>query len=403
MKKTFLDFEKDIEALDEKIDELRSMQESDPSMDIGEEVDRLEQKSAELLKQTYAELTPWQISQVARHPNRPYTLDYIRMMFSDFYELHGDRRYSDDPAIVGGLARLGGDPVMVIGHQKGRDIKSRTYRNFGMANPEGYRKALRLMKLAEKFGLPIITFVDTPGAYPGIDAEKHGQSEAIGRNLVELTHISVPVITTIIGEGGSGGALAIAVADSVLMLQYSTYSVISPEGCASILWKDAGRASEAANALALTADRLKELKLIDEIVLEPMGGAHRDPELMAKTLRKNLTDRMKYLRRFTPEKLIARRLNRIMRYGEYETVTAAEAEKIRAEAIAARDAAKTAKIAEAKAEREAAAKTAAPAAPEAKEAADTKETKPAKSRAAKATGAASAEAAEKKEAKHVPR
>ena len=387
MKKTFLDFEKDIEALDEKIDELRSMQESDPSMDIGEEVDRLEQKSAELLKQTYAELTPWQISQVARHPNRPYTLDYIRMMFSDFYELHGDRRYSDDPAIVGGLARLGGDPVMVIGHQKGRDIKSRTYRNFGMANPEGYRKALRLMKLAEKFGLPIITFVDTPGAYPGIDAEKHGQSEAIGRNLVELTHISVPVITTIIGEGGSGGALAIAVADSVLMLQYSTYSVISPEGCASILWKDAGRASEAANALALTADRLKELKLIDEIVLEPMGGAHRDPELMAK-----------YLRRFTPEKLIARRLNRIMRYGEYETVTAAEAEKIRAEAIAARDAAKTAKIAEAKAEREAAAKTAAPAAPEAKEAADTKETKPAKSRAAKATGAASAEAAEKKEA-----
>ena len=398
MKKTFLDFEKDIEALDEKIDELRSMQESDPSMDIGEEVDRLEQKSAELLKQTYAELTPWQISQVARHPNRPYTLDYIRMMFSDFYELHGDRRYSDDPAIVGGLARLGGDPVMVIGHQKGRDIKSRTYRNFGMANPEGYRKALRLMKLAEKFGLPIITFVDTPGAYPGIDAEKHGQSEAIGRNLVELTHISVPVITTIIGEGGSGGALAIAVADSVLMLQYSTYSVISPEGCASILWKDAGRASEAANALALTADRLKELKLIDEIVLEPMGGAHRDPELMAKTLRKNLTDRMKYLRRFTPEKLIARRLNRIMRYGEYETVTAAEAEKIRAEAIAARDAAKPAKIAEAKAEREAAAKTAAPAAPEAKEAADTKETKPAKSRAAKATGAASAEAAEKKEA-----
>jgi len=398
VKKTFLDFEKDIEALDEKIDELRSMQESDPSMDIGEEVDRLEQKSAELLKQTYAELTPWQISQVARHPNRPYTLDYIRMMFSDFYELHGDRRYSDDPAIVGGLARLGGDPVMVIGHQKGRDIKSRTYRNFGMANPEGYRKALRLMKLAEKFGLPIITFVDTPGAYPGIDAEKHGQSEAIGRNLVELTHISVPVITTIIGEGGSGGALAIAVADSVLMLQYSTYSVISPEGCASILWKDAGRASEAANALALTADRLKELKLIDEIVLEPMGGAHRDPELMAKTLRKNLTDRMKYLRRFTPEKLIARRLNRIMRYGEYETVTAAEAEKIRAEAIAARDAAKTAKIAEAKAEREAAAKTAAPAAPEAKEAADTKETKPAKTRAAKATGAAAAEAAEKKEA-----
>ena len=398
MKKTFLDFEKDIEALDEKIDELRSMQESDPSMDIGEEVDRLEQKSAELLKQTYAELTPWQISQVARHPNRPYTLDYIRMMFSDFYELHGDRRYSDDPAIVGGLARLGGDPVMVIGHQKGRDIKSRTYRNFGMANPEGYRKALRLMKLAEKFGLPIITFVDTPGAYPGIDAEKHGQSEAIGRNLVELTHISVPVITTIIGEGGSGGALAIAVADSVLMLQYSTYSVISPEGCASILWKDAGCASEAANALALTADRLKELKLIDEIVLEPMGGAHRDQELMAKTLRKNLTDRMKYLRRFTPEKLIARRLNRIMRYGEYETVTAAEAEKIRAEAIAARDAAKTAKIAEAKAEREAAAKTAAPAAPEAKEAADTKETKPAKSRAAKATGAAAAEAAEKKEA-----
>ena len=400
-KSVFLDFERDIEAFETKIEELRELEldaEQHKAVSITGEINQLEAKAGEMLKKVYADLTPWQISQVARHPNRPYTLDYIRMMFSDFYELHGDRRYSDDPAIVGGLARLGGDPVMVIGHQKGRDIKSRTYRNFGMANPEGYRKALRLMKLAEKFGLPIITFVDTPGAYPGIDAEKHGQSEAIGRNLVELTHISVPVITTIIGEGGSGGALAIAVADSVLMLQYSTYSVISPEGCASILWKDAGRASEAANALALTADRLKELKLIDEIVLEPMGGAHRDPELMAKTLRKNLTDRMKYLRRFTPEKLIARRLNRIMRYGEYETVTAAEAEKIRAEAIAARDAAKTAKIAEAKAEREAAAKTAAPAAPEAKEAADTKETKPAKSRAAKATGAASAEAAEKKEA-----
>ena len=204
--------------------------------------------------------TAYERVRIARGAKRPTGIDYLQNVFHGFFELHGDRRYSDDPAIVGGLARLGGDPVMVIGHQKGRDIKSRTYRNFGMANPEGYRKALRLMKLAEKFGLPIITFVDTPGAYPGIDAEKHGQSEAIGRNLVELTHISVPVITTIIGEGGSGGALAIAVADSVLMLQYSTYSVISPEGCASILWKDAGRASEAANALALTADRLKELE-----------------------------------------------------------------------------------------------------------------------------------------------
>ena len=340
MKKTFLEFEKDLNALDEKVEELRAMQDSDSSVDISEDVDHLEAKSVELLKQTYAELTPWQITQVARHPDRPYTLDYIRMMFTDFQELHGDRHYSDDPAIVGGLARLAGDPVMVIGHQKGRDVKSRTYRNFGMANPEGYRKALRLMKLAEKFGLPVITFVDTPGAYPGIDAEKHGHSEAIGRNLVELTHLQVPVITTIIGEGGSGGALAIAVADSVLMLQYATYSVISPEGCASILWKDAAHAPEAADALGITADRLKALKLVDEVVLEPLGGAHRDPELMARTLRKAIIDRIKYLRRFTPEKLIARRLNRIMRYGDYETLTEAAADKLRADAFAAHEAAK---------------------------------------------------------------
>ena len=310
MKKTFLDFEKDIEALDEKIDELRSMQESDPSMDIGEEVDRLEQKSAELLKQTYAELTPWQISQVARHPNRPYTLDYIRMMFSDFYELHGDRRYSDDPAIVGGLARLGGDPVMVIGHQKGRDIKSRTYRNFGMANPEGYRKALRLMKLAEKFGLPIITFVDTPGAYPGIDAEKHGQSEAIGRNLVELTHISVPVITTIIGEGGSGGALAIAVADSVLMLQYSTYSVISPEGCASILWKDSKKAAQAAEVMKMTAKDLLELHVVDQVIPEPVPACAEEMGRITEVLDQKIGGFLSEMSELSGEELAQQRYER---------------------------------------------------------------------------------------------
>ena len=320
MKKTFLDFEKDIEALDEKIDELRSMQESDPSMDIGEEVDRLEQKSAELLKQTYAELTPWQISQVARHPNRPYTLDYIRMMFSDFYELHGDRRYSDDPAIVGGLARLGGDPVMVIGHQKGRDIKSRTYRNFGMANPEGYRKALRLMKLAEKFGLPIITFVDTPGAYPGIDAEKHGQSEAIGHNLFVMSRLKTPIVATVIGEGGSGGALAIAVADVVQMLQYSTYSVISPEGCASILWKSAAKAPDAAKALGLTAHQLFDAGLIDKILPEPLGGAHRDPEAMAQTLKRSLSDSLRTLKRMSTEELLEERYKKLLNYGKYAEV-----------------------------------------------------------------------------------
>lgn len=355
MKKFFLDFEKDIEALEQKIEELRSLQESDSTIDIADEVDQLQAKSSALLKQTYAKLTPWQISQVARHPARPYALDYIRAMFTDFHELHGDRHFRDDPAIVGGLARLGGDPVMVIGHQKGRDVKSRTYRNFGMASPEGYRKALRLMKLAEKFGLPVITFVDTPGAYPGIDAEKHGQSEAIGRNLVEMTHLEVPVITTVIGEGGSGGALAIAVADAVLMLQYATYSVISPEGCASILWKDAGRAPDAAQALGLTTDRLYDLKLVDEVVYEPLGGAHRDPALMERTLRKAIVDRLKALKRLTPEKLIARRLGRIMRYGDYETVTLKEADRMRADALAAKDAAraaaaaaKEAKIAEVK-------------------------------------------------------
>lgn len=342
MKKFFLDFEKDIEALETKIEELRSLQDSESPVDISEEVDQLEAKSSAMLKQVYENLTPWQISQVSRHPQRPYTLDYIRAMFTDFHELHGDRHFRDDPAVVGGLARLGGDPVMVIGHQKGRDVKSRTYRNFGMANPEGYRKALRLMKLAEKFGLPVITFVDTPGAYPGIDAEKHSQSEAIGRNLVELTHLEVPVITTVIGEGGSGGALAIAVADAVLMLQYATYSVISPEGCASILWKDAGRAPDAAQALGLTADRLKELKLVDEVVYEPIGGAHRDPDLMARTLRRSLVDRLKTLKRLPVDKLIARRLNRIMRYGEYAVVSQKDADKMRSEALAAKDAARAA-------------------------------------------------------------
>ena len=367
MKKVFLDFEKEIEELEQKVEELRGLQEKDASLDIGTEVDQLEAKSDALVKQVYSNLTPWQISQVSRHPCRPYTLDYINLMFTDFEELHGDRHYRDDPAVVGGLARLAGDPVVVIGHQKGRDLKSRTYRNFGMANPEGYRKALRLMKLGEKFHLPVLTFVDTPGAYPGIDAEKHGQSEAIGRNLLEMSHLEVPIITTVIGEGGSGGALAIAVADAVLMLQYSTYSVISPEGCASILWKDASRAPDAANALALTAERLRELRLIDQIVMEPLGGAHRDHQLMARTLRKALVDRMKVLRRMPVDKLIARRLARIMRYGDYESVTAKEAERQREALLAEREAARQEKLAAARAAKAQAIAQAAPAAEPRKE------------------------------------
>src|SRR6516225_8647539 len=289
MKTTALDFEQPIVELESKIEELRYVQD-DSAVDISEEISRLEAKRQTLTKEIYAKLTPWQIALVARHPQRPYTFDYVKHLFTDFEELHGDRAFADDHAIVGGLARFNGQPCMVIGHQKGRDTKEKILRNFGMPRSEGYRKAERLMRLAEKFSLPIFTFVDTPGAYPGIDAEERGQSEAIGRNLYVMAELKVPVIVTIIGEGGSGGALAIAVGDTVQMLQYSTYSVISPEGCASILWKSAEKAPEAAETMGITAQRLKTLGLIDKIVNEPLGGAHRDHRAMAQSLKRALTD-----------------------------------------------------------------------------------------------------------------
>ena len=292
MKTTFLDFEQPIAELEAKIEELRYVQD-DSAVDISEEIGRLEAKSQSLTKDIYAKLTPWQIAQVARHPQRPYTLDYIQLIFTDFEELHGDRTFTDDHAIVGGLARFNGQAVMVIGHQKGRDTKEKIFRNFGMPRPEGYRKALRLMRLAEKFGIPVISFVDTPGAYPGIDAEERGQSEAIGRNLYAMAELKVPLIATVIGEGGSGGALAIAVGDVVMMLQYATYSVISPEGCASILWKSAEKAPEAADTMGITAARLKTLGLVDRIVNEPLGGAHRDHRAMALSLKKALQDALR--------------------------------------------------------------------------------------------------------------
>jgi acetyl-CoA carboxylase carboxyl transferase subunit alpha len=314
MKISFLDFEQPIADLDGKIETLRFAQD-DSAVDISEEISRLEKKGQTLTKEIYAKLTPWQISQVARHPQRPYTLDYLRLIFTDFEELHGDRAFADDHAIVGGLARLNGQPVMVIGHQKGNDTKEKIYRNFGMPRPEGYRKALRLMRLAEKFALPILTFIDTPGAYPGIDAEERGQSEAIGRNLYEMAGLKVPVIITVIGEGGSGGALAIGVGDVVQMLQYSTYSVISPEGCASILWKSAEKASEAAEIMGITASRLKTLGLIDKIISEPLGGAHRDPAAMAQNLKKALNEALKQVGMLSVHELLEARFKRLMAYG----------------------------------------------------------------------------------------
>ncbi len=317
MKTSFLDFESSIADLEAKIEELRFVQD-DSAVDISEEIERLEKKGNQLTKDIYAKLSPWQISQVARHPQRPYTLDYLSLIFTDFEELHGDRAFADDHAIVGGLARFNGQPVMVIGHQKGRDTKEKIYRNFGMPRPEGYRKALRLMKLAEKFGIPVMTFVDTPGAYPGIDAEERGQSEAIGRNLYVMAELKVPVIVTIIGEGGSGGALAIAVGDTVQMLQYSTYSVISPEGCASILWKSAERAPEAAETMGITAQRLKTLGLIDKIVPEPLGGAHRDHPAMAQSLKKALQEALKQLSSMSTDELLATRYERLMSYGRFK-------------------------------------------------------------------------------------
>jgi acetyl-CoA carboxylase carboxyl transferase subunit alpha len=317
MKTTFLEFEQPIADLEAKIEELRFVQD-DTAVDISEEIARLETKSLALTKELYARLTPWQIALVARHPQRPYTLDYVEHMFTDFEELHGDRSFADDQAIVGGLARFNGQSCMVIGHQKGRDTKEKIHRNFGMPRPEGYRKALRLMKLAEKFGLPVFTFVDTPGDYPGIGAEERGQSEAIGHNLYVMAELKVPLICTVIGEGGSGGALAIAVGDQQLMLQYSTYSVISPEGCASILWKSAERAAEAAETMGITAARLKSLGLIDKVVNEPVGGAHRDHRAMAQNLKRAVQEAQRQVSELTPAELVERRFERLMDYGRFK-------------------------------------------------------------------------------------
>jgi acetyl-CoA carboxylase carboxyl transferase subunit alpha len=319
MKTTFLDFEQPIAELEQKIESLRFVQD-ESAVDIADEIERLSKKSQSLVKDTYSKLSPWQVAQVARHPQRPYTLDYVAALFTDFHELHGDRHFADDPSIVGGLARFNGQPVMVIGHQKGRDTKERGYRNFGMPKPEGYRKALRLMKLAEKFGLPVFSFVDTPGAFPGVGAEERGQSEAIGRNLYEMAALRVPIITTIIGEGGSGGALAIAVADVVLMLQYSILSVISPEGCAAILWKSSEKAPDAAEILGITAHRLKALGLIDRIVNEPVGGAHRDPQQMAQFLRRALGDALRQFQDVKPADLVKQRHERILAYGKFKEI-----------------------------------------------------------------------------------
>src|SRR4051794_4504610 len=319
MKTTFLEFEQPIAELENRIEELRFAQD-DSAVDISEEIQRLAKRSQTLTKEIYGKLSSWQVAQVARHPQRPYTLDYIGMLFTHFEELHGDRVFGDDPAIVCGLARFNGEACMVIGHQKGRDTKEKILRNFGMPRPEGYRKALRMMKLAEKFGVPVFTFVDTPGAYPGIDAEERGQSEAIGRNLFEMARLRVPLIATVIGEGGSGGALAIAVGDAVLMLQYSTYSVISPEGCASILWRSADMAPEAAEALGITSSRLKTLGLIDKIVPEPLGGAHRDPQATAQSLRKALVEVFKQVQEKKPRELVEERLERLTGYGKYKEI-----------------------------------------------------------------------------------
>ena len=322
-KRTFLDFEQPIAELENKIEELRNMQSgNEAAVDITEEIDRLSQKSLKLTQDIYRSLTPWQITKIARHPDRPYTLDYVKGLFTGLIELHGDRHFADDQSIIGGLARFGGHACVVIGHQKGRDTKERTLRNFGMTRPEGYRKALRLMKTAEKFGLPVFTFVDTPGAFPGIDAEERGQSEAIGRNIYEMAQLRTPIITTIIGEGGSGGALAIAVSDQTLMLQYAIYSVISPEGCASILWKTGEKAAEAAEALGITAPRLKSLGLIDKVVSEPTGGAHRDPQHMCTLLKRALGEAWRQLSALEPEELLERRYQRLQSYGRFEAAPA---------------------------------------------------------------------------------
>ncbi|MFN9707983.1 MAG: acetyl-CoA carboxylase carboxyltransferase subunit alpha [Burkholderiales bacterium] len=319
-KRHFLDFEQAVADLETKIEELRYVQ-SESAVDISEEIERLSKKSQQLTKDIYSSLSAWQVTQIARHPQRPYTLDYVHEIFTDFQEMHGDRHFADDQSIVGGLARFNGQACMVIGHQKGRDTKERSLRNFGMSRPEGYRKALRLMKTAEKFGLPVLTFVDTPGAYPGIGAEERGQSEAIGRNIYEMAQLEVPIITTIIGEGGSGGALAISVCDQMLMLQYAIYSVISPEGCASILWKTAERAADAAEALGITAHRLKALGLVDKIINEPVGGAHRDTKQMAAYLKRGLSDALRQISDLKTKELLQRRYDRLHAYGRFTDTT----------------------------------------------------------------------------------
>jgi len=320
-KRHFLDFEQPIADLETKIEELRYVQ-SESAVDISEEIERLGKKSLLLTKDIYSSLSPWQVTQIARHAQRPYTLDYVGEIFTDFQELHGDRHFADDQSIVGGLARFNGQACMVLGHQKGRDTKEKIHRNFGMPRPEGYRKALRLMKLAEKFRLPLFTFIDTPGAYPGIGAEERGQSEAIGRNLYEMAGLRIPIICTVIGEGGSGGALAIAIGDLTLMLHYATYSVISPEGCASILWKSADHAPEAAETLGITAARLKQLGSVDKVVAEPLGGAHRDHSAMMVTLKKALTEALRQLQDQPLEAMLETREDRILAYGKFKEIAA---------------------------------------------------------------------------------
>ena len=317
MNLNFLDFEQPIAELEAKIEELRYMAE-DKEVNISDEIARLQAESRSLTEKIFSSLNAWQISQLARHPQRPYTLDYIERLFTDFQELHGDRVFADDPAIVGGIGRLEGRPVMIIGHQKGRDTKEKVRRNFGMPRPEGYRKALRLMETAERFRLPVLTFIDTPGAYPGVDAEERGQSEAIARNLFVMAGLKVPVVCTVIGEGGSGGALAIGVGDRVMILQYGTYSVISPEGCASILWKSADKARDAAEAMGITADRLVKLELVDAVVPEPLGGAHRDVDAMSQALKHSLLESLEMLDRTPVDKLLDARYQRLMQYGVYK-------------------------------------------------------------------------------------
>jgi acetyl-CoA carboxylase carboxyl transferase subunit alpha len=317
MNLNFLEFEQPIAELEAKIEELRHVG-SDAEINISDEIERLQGKSKDLTKSIFANLNPWQISQMSRHPLRPYVLDYIERIFTDFQELHGDRAFADDRAIVGGVARLEGRPVMVIGQQKGRSTKEKLERNFAMPRPEGYRKALRLMEMAERFKMPVLTFIDTPGAYPGIDAEERNQSEAIARNLFVMAQLKVPIICTVIGEGGSGGALAIGVGDRMLMLQYSTYSVISPEGCSTILWKSAEKAAEAAVAMGITSDRLSELGLIDQIISEPLGGAHRDVDMTTQSVKAALLENLDVLESIPVDELLDNRYERLMQYGNFE-------------------------------------------------------------------------------------